>query len=71
MLSLTPLAAIDRVQPLLDAAGRTPVVLITGHQISVAEAQSRGFCTVVRKPFNYDMLLGRIRTCMSGSGFAQ
>jgi CheY-like chemotaxis protein len=64
--SSTPQAALDSVAPLLEAAGRIPVALLSGHQISLEDAQARGFCAVIPKPFAVDTLLDEIRHCLSG-----
>ena len=68
--SPTPQSALDSVEPLIDAAGATPVALMTGHQVSREEAGARGYCAVIDKPFDYDTLLDQIRGCLAGSDVA-
>jgi DNA-binding NtrC family response regulator len=68
--SATPQAALSSVAPLVEAAGKTPIALLTGHQVSLEEAQAQGFCTVIRKPFDLDTLVDQVRACLDPSGVA-
>jgi DNA-binding NtrC family response regulator len=61
--SQRPQGVLDSIAPLLAAAGRTPVVLMTGHRIALADAQARGICAVIPKPFDIDQLVAQVRSC--------
>src|SRR5581483_9802588 len=58
--SPTPQAALESVAPLLSAAGDTPIALLSGHQVALADARAQGFCAVIRKPFDFDTLLNQV-----------
>ncbi len=57
--SVTTVLAVP--QPLLAAAGSTPVVLLTGYGVTDDEARGAGFAGVIGKPFAFDDLLDQVR----------
>lgn len=46
--------------PILRAADTTPVILFTAHGIKREEAIAAGFCDLIAKPFDIDMLLAQV-----------
>jgi two-component system response regulator FlrC len=50
----------QELQRIRDAAGPTPVGIITGAMIDVADAQRRGFAFAIHKPFEWEVLLARV-----------
>jgi DNA-binding NtrC family response regulator len=65
--SQTPETALENLAPLLSAAGKTPVALMTAHDMPVAEARARGLCALIHKPFELDRVLDSVRNCLDGS----
>jgi DNA-binding response OmpR family regulator len=63
--SPTPQGAVASVQPLISAAGSRPVALMTGHQIARAEVLAQGFCALIQKPFDIDVMLEQVRSCLA------
>lgn len=63
--SLTPAGVLGATAALREAAGKTPVVLLTAHAIVPDEALAAGFAAVISKPFDLDTLLGQVRALLS------
>ena len=55
-----PAGVLPATEPLRRAAGRTPVVLLSAHAVSLDEARAAGFADVVRKPFLFEELEERL-----------
>jgi two-component system, OmpR family, response regulator VicR len=63
--SSTAAGAIASVASLMEAAGDSPIALMTGHSIPVAEALAQGFCALIQKPFDIDYMLAQVRSCLA------
>jgi CheY-like chemotaxis protein len=53
---------------LRQAAGATPVILLTGHPVKPEEARAVGFRDVIVKPFDLESLLGHVQAVLAQSG---
>ncbi len=56
----------DALVALVQAAGSTPVVLVTGYRFSEAQVQAAGIHAVIEKPFNIDDLTRRVDALLHG-----
>ena len=63
--SSTPVGVPGATAPLREAAGKTPVVLLTAHAIPVDEALAVGFAAVISKPFDLEALLAQVRALLA------
>jgi DNA-binding response OmpR family regulator len=62
--SETPDGVFESLAPLLTAADGVPIALMTAHQLATNVVEGSGFCALIAKPFDVDMLLGRVRHCL-------
>src|SRR5437899_3326106 len=62
--SHTPAAVVTATAGLRRAAGRTPVVLFSGHHLERDELQTAGFRDRIGKPFDLDTMLEQVRTLL-------
>ena len=64
--SVAPDPSFAAIAGLLQAAGGTPVVLVTAHRFDDVQVHAAGLRTVIEKPFNIDDLIRRLDTLLHG-----
>jgi two-component system phosphate regulon response regulator PhoB len=62
--ALHRLEALGPTGPIRAAAGTTPVILCTGHRVTLEEALAAGFQGLLTKPFAIDDLLNQVGTLL-------
>jgi CheY-like chemotaxis protein len=61
-----PTAELLEAQPVLQAAGVTPVALFTAHRFELDDVCKAGFRDLIEKPFDLETLEHQIRTLLPG-----
>lgn len=63
----TAQAAVERLAPVLRAAGDVPVLLFTAHRdLTEEQVRAAGFAGLLPKPFDIDELLARVEAAIGG-----
>jgi PAS domain S-box-containing protein len=67
--SFSPTSAevLAATAPLVVAAGRTPVLLVTGHVLDEPAVRAAGFAGLLGKPFDLDVLLTHVTTLLAAT----
>lgn len=57
----TPEGAFEGLRVLRRVAPAVPIALLTAHRVDRQEGLAHGFCDVIRKPFDIDVLLDTVQ----------
>jgi len=62
--------ALESASGVLEAAAGTPVALCTGYRFTMDEVRRAGFSDIIRKPFEPEVFLERVRGLCTAEGAA-
>jgi DNA-binding response OmpR family regulator len=62
--SSTPTDTLEATAELRQAAGETPIVLLTAHVVDADAVRDAGFAASIAKPFDVDLLLKQVHALL-------